>query len=512
MIDHLARHPGSIYLLLAVYFTVNVLLRLAAPDSLELDESQQILFAQSLALGYNTQPPFYNWLQYGVVQVMGSSVAAVSILKNLLLFSSYLLFGLAAHLVLRDRVLAIIATLGLITLPQVGYEAQRDLTHTVAVLFASCMFAHFFFRALRQPTALSYALTGLAIGIGMLSKYNFALLPLAAAVALLLDRRLSARLLDPRILLTVAVAAAVVAPHALWFLDNFDRATGGTMQKLVADSDGRSLMQIATGLLDIVTAFGTFALPTLAAFAFAFGWTLPASWKARSQWTALIGRMFVIALALLVLVVVIGGASDIKDRWLLPSFLLLPIYLCAKIEASGVIRPDAARRLGVIILAVMVTVPLALFLRTPILGAIGEYGKQNVPYGPAAVAIMASSEERPSLVVAGDQHLAGNLRLHAPTIPVIVAGLQHLHGPISFDAARPVLLVWRHRDGEPTSDLSGGLRRWLDRQQELAGAEFELREAALPYHYGREGDAYHFGYAWVYPAEDTAATVPSEGT
>jgi hypothetical protein len=21
----------------------------------------------------------------------------------------------------------------------------------------------------------------------------------------------------------------------------------------------------------------------------------------------------------------------------------------------------------------------------------------------------------------------------------------------------------------------------------------------LPYHYGRDGDAYHFGYAWIYP-------------
>ena len=75
-----------------------------------------------------------------------------------MLFLSYLLFGLTAQLVIRDRVLAVIATLGLITIPQVGYEAQRDLTHTVAVLFAACMFAYFFVRALLKPTALDYAL------------------------------------------------------------------------------------------------------------------------------------------------------------------------------------------------------------------------------------------------------------------------------------------------------------------------------------------------------------------
>ena len=114
MIDGLARHPGRVYLLLAAYFAVNILLRLASPASLELDEGQQLFLAQWLALGYDSQPPFYNWLQYWVVQLFGDSVLAISLLKNLMLFLSYLLLGLTAHLVIRDRVLAVIATLGLI--------------------------------------------------------------------------------------------------------------------------------------------------------------------------------------------------------------------------------------------------------------------------------------------------------------------------------------------------------------------------------------------------------------
>ena len=67
MIDRLAARPGSLYLLLAAYFTVNVFLRLAGPASLELDEGQQLYFAQWLAVGYDSQPPFYNWLQYWFV-------------------------------------------------------------------------------------------------------------------------------------------------------------------------------------------------------------------------------------------------------------------------------------------------------------------------------------------------------------------------------------------------------------------------------------------------------------
>lgn len=499
MIDRLARHGGAVYVLLAAYFIVNVILRLASPASLELDEGQQLFFAQWLSVGYDTQPPFYNWVQYWVVQLLGDSVLAVSLLKNLTLFLSYLLVGLTAQLVIRDRVLAVIATLGLITLPQVGYEAQRDLTHTISVLFAACMFVFFFFRAVQRPSALDYALAGVALGIGILSKYNFVLLPLAAVLALLPDRQLRARLFDPRVLLALLVAALIVAPHALWFLDHLNEATGRTVGKLTAGSDGRGFDQIGRGLLSLAGAVLAHILPTLAVFAIAFRRALIASWPASNQWTRLIGRMFAIFLVLLALLVVFGGASDVKDRWLVPLFFLLPIYLCAKIEASGATFQGASRRFGAIVLAIMVLVPLVLFARAPVLGAMGDYGKQNVPYGPAIDAVLASGRDRPSIILASDQQLAGNLRLHAGDIPVVISGYPRFALPHAFDATHPVLVMWRNRrDGTPAAELNAGMRSWLDKAG--MGNALDVQDIALPYHYGREGDLYHFSYAWIYPA------------
>ena len=343
-----------------------------------------------------------------------------------MLFLSYLLFGLTAQMVLRDRVLAVIATLGLITVPQVGYEAQRDLTHTVGVLFAACMFAFSFVRTLLRPTALSYALTGAAAAIGVLSKYNFIVLPVIAAMALLPDRQWRARLFDLRVLLAAAVGAVMVAPHALWFLDHVQEATGRTVLKLTLGADGGRFDQIGQGLLSLVGAIAAFALPTLLAFAVAFGPALLRSWKSESPWTRLLGRMFVMSFVVLLLLVVFGGASYIKDRWLVPLLFLVPIYLGAKLEASGEIVAGASRRFGAIVVAVMVIVPFVLFFRPMVLGAMGDYGKQNVPYGPAVDAILASGKDRPSIVLAIDHQLAGNFRLHAPDIPVIIPGYGNL--------------------------------------------------------------------------------------
>ena len=42
------------------------------------------------------------------------------------------------------------------------------------------------------------------------------------------------------------------------------------------------------------------------------------------------------------------------------------------------------------------------------------------------------------------------------------------------------------------------MRAWLDKAG-LAGRGVEVRDMAVPYHYGRDGDVYHFSYAWIYP-------------
>ena len=501
MIDRLARNAGSVYLLLAAYFAVNVILRLAGPASLELDEGQQLFYAQWLAVGYDSQPPFYNWLQYWAVQLLGDTMLALSLLKNLVLFLSYLFFGLAAQLVIRDRVLAVIATLGLITMPQVGYEAQRDLTHTVALLFASCMFFYFFLRTLQRPTTFNYALVGVAVGIGVLSKYNFVLLPAVALLALLPDRELRSRLFDVRVVLLIVIAAVIVAPHALWFIDHLDHATGRTFSKLTRDADGQRIHQIGMGLFSLAEAILATGALTLVIFAAAFGRTFLQSWRAENQWTRLLGRMLLASIVLLLLVVVVGGASHVRHRWIIPLFFLLPIYLAAKMDASGAPLAHSGKRIyGLIVLAIMVFIPALLYTRPLAQGAMGEYGKQNVPYGPAIALILAENPHRPSVILAGDHQLAGNLRLHAPEIPVAVPGYEAMERPFVFDATHPVLVIWRSRlQEELQPPLPGSMRSWLDRKPGLAGTELEVRDAAVPYNLGREGDAYHFSYAWIYP-------------
>ncbi|MCO5063065.1 MAG: glycosyltransferase family 39 protein [Rhizobiaceae bacterium] len=500
MLDRLGRSQAAVLIVLAMYFAANVVVRLNQPASLEYDEAHQLFLAQWLFAGIDSQPPFYNWLQYAVVHLFGSSLASLSVLKNAMLFCCYVLYALAAGRLLKDKALAAIATLGLLTIPQISYETQRDLTHTVAALFASCLFFYCLVRTLERPSLWNYILTGIAVGIGAISKYNFVLFPIVALLAMLPEREFRSRLLDWKIVVALLAAAVVAAPHAYWFLTNWDLATTRTVGKLTQDAASSWPMQVGQGLVSLVEALVSMAAPSWLLFFVAFGRSLIDARSAHSPWTRLIERMFLMLVAALLVMVLFGGVSNVKSRWLIPFFFLLPLYFCLKIDASGVTLRQASQRMAAVAILIMVTIPAVLYARSTSIGALEHYGKQHVPYGPAVAEILATSPVTPALIVTGEAYLPGNIRLHAPDIPVVSRTYPPSRENYPFDADHPWLLVWRNMDGTPSPEVPPRLKEWLETDQRLKGAVWTAGMVAPRYNYGKPGDIYSFSYAWIYPS------------
>src|SRR3954462_14942553 len=93
-----SRRPNLILAVLGTYFLLHLIVRLSIPNALELDEAEQMLLSQWFAFGYNSQPPFYNWVQYGVTSLLGVSLFSLSLLKCTMLFLSYVFYWLTARL------------------------------------------------------------------------------------------------------------------------------------------------------------------------------------------------------------------------------------------------------------------------------------------------------------------------------------------------------------------------------------------------------------------------------
>ncbi|HWC02253.1 MAG TPA: hypothetical protein VHF87_05740 [Methylomirabilota bacterium] len=87
-------------LVLAAYATAHFGMRVAVSGTAELDEAEQLVLTQALALGYDDQPPLYTWIQALALRVLETGIPALALVKNGLLFGTHLFVFLSARSVL----------------------------------------------------------------------------------------------------------------------------------------------------------------------------------------------------------------------------------------------------------------------------------------------------------------------------------------------------------------------------------------------------------------------------
>lgn len=493
MLDVVERRPNAVFLALAGYFLLCIALRLTISNSLEIDESEQAFLSQFLQLGYGPQAPFYNWLQYGLSQAIGPSLATMTLLKNGLLFLSCFFYGLAARLILRDPRLAAMAMLGVLSLPPVFLLAQRDLSHTVAALFAVSLFLYGFLRTLKRPSLAAYLLTGLAVGIGAISKYNFVLVPVAAILAILPERDLRARIFDWRILAAIAVAALIALPHGIWVLQNLDAASAGTLNEMKErEAEGR-LLQAFHGVSALVSAVIDGSFVTLILFGLVIRGKVLLVWQAESLWTRIVGRTIALSLLAVLLIVLGVAATHIREKWLVLYLLLLPLYLCLKIEAAKIDPMPGFRLFAPLIATIVLGALIIVSARAVVRPWFGNYSRLNIPYAHFAEALEKSEGQQPAFVLTNDKQVAGNIRTQFADATVAMPSRMD---SIAGEAAkRPLLVVWHDKaDAEP--QVPDPLKPAL-KQMGVAMSGVTPQELSLPYLYGSKADRYGFRYIWV---------------
>lgn len=502
MLDVVNRRPNLVIGLIAGYFLLCISLRLAVSTSLEIDESEQAFISQFLMLGYGSQPPFYNWLQYGLTSMFGPSLATMTFLKNALLFLCCLFYGLAGREVLSDRRLAAIAATGVLTFPPIFLLAQRDLSHTVAALFAVSLFLYGFLRTMTRPTLFAYVLTGAAVGIGVISKYNFALVPAAAILAALPEPKLRARLFDWRILIAVAVCALIALPHGYWILENLGAASQNTLKEMGTAQETSRLSQALKGTVALVAATLRGAAIPLAVFGLVFRKDLPAIWRADSLWARVVGRMLVICLVAVLLIVLAIGATHVREKWLVLFLVLLPLYLALKVEASGADTTLSLRPFLLIVGFIIVTTLVVVSARAVVRPWFGKFSRLSIPYSTLVDTVVRQQGREPAMVLASNKLLGGNVRTGLHGAKVFVPGnsgsppIEHLTGPL--------LVVWSEDgklDAPPPERLIDALR-----SLGVPVSAITPEQLALPYLNGKQQDRYGFGYVWI---DDPSRSAPT---
>lgn len=437
--------------LLAGYFTLIATGRVLLFGSAELDESEQVVLTQFWQRGYVSQPPLYTWIQALIFSVMGTSVAALAVLKGGLLFSTCAGVYFSVKIAAGGVRPALAAMASLFFVPQFLWESQRDLTHSVMVSTAAAVTLLVFLKMLQTRSPVYYCGFGLCAGLGILSKYNYVLLlvPLLLAACSLREPRRA--LYNRWVWASVAIMVGVISPHLAWVGTHWATAISHAPQML-APSTSSALTSSWGCALKLVEAVAAFVGPLLALYVVLFGRALPTEGQSReaSEVQALIKRTLIIGL-LLCLAVAPVLLVRFKDRWLQPLLLLTPVYLALLVQP----RLDALRFRRLIrcsfVFGIGAMLTLALI---PLLASVTQRPTRlNAPFAALGQQLAARGGVHP-VIVADSFLTGGNLKLLTQTSVVVVP-----EGPaFPIPTNTPWLVVW---DATALDDPSPDLQRLL---------------------------------------------------
>lgn len=340
---------------LAVYVALHAALRVGIAAPLNLDEAEALLWASRLDWGYGPQPPAYVWIQAGVQALLGPTVLSVATQKALLVFAT-----LAAVVALAARWhgagVAALAALGLLWIPEFGWESQRIRTHNVLATLLAVLAVLQVLRWRQSPVPGRALVLGLVWGAGLLAKWNFALVPLASTLALLWPVG-AGRTVPPRagLALAWAVALVLVLPTLAWMRGHPDVAFASAGKLGIEAAPGLAegaARFVASGLR---AGFSLAAVPGLVLLVLLLvarrGRAVPPPLSAGAAGErAVVGRILWLTLALVLAGGLASGATVVVARWLLPLFVVaLPLLAAPVIARLG----PVARRGFVVATAVL---------------------------------------------------------------------------------------------------------------------------------------------------------------
>jgi lipopolysaccharide core galacturonosyltransferase RgtB len=476
--------PRTFALLLAAYAVVHAALRVWISPILNIDDAREAIFSQTLAWGYQPrQPPLYTWLVWATVRLAGVSVASLTVLKYAVLAVAYVFAYLTARRVLKEPRLPSLAAFSLLLLPPVGWFVHDDLTQSVAVLATAAATVYLLVVVEAAPTSGRYTWLGVAIALGTLSKLTYLVFAAALGLAALTVAPYRRRLRDPRAVVTLLVAVALIVPYAFWLATYQDDLSRFVQQ--VGPGGTRSFAAgVVDGLGAVLRAFAYYAVPLALVFLALF----PGVYRRRppgaglaSPAGLLVERTLLAGLALLVVGAFLNVLGQLKFRWAIPLFFLLPLYGCWRLDQIGL---DARRRrrlrMYAVALAATETLMIAGILLQTYAGArAGLPARLSIPFDAVGPAVAAAGFRR-GTIITGPGPLGGNVRLAFPDSRV--ASLEtpgYLPPPVAGAVDGECLLVW---DRGPADALPEDLTAWLRARLDVeAPASLSIGSVTAPH-------------------------------
>ncbi|AKS41793.1 glycosyltransferase family 39 protein [Wenzhouxiangella marina] len=295
------------------------------------DEMYYWVYSQRPDLSYLDHPPLVAWLIAAGTRIAGDTIFGVRLmLIPLTLVTAWLVYLYGATM--GGRTAGLMGVLAVTVLPFFSLSGLL-MTPDASMLLAWVGALYCFKRALIDDSPAAFIGLGLAMGIGLLSKYSIALLALAGLIFMLGDRRCWHWFRRPEPYLAVLLTTLIVSPVLVWNAENqWASLWFQSTRRLFENPEFASHLVIVYALLllsPVVAIAGFIALGPV-------GRRLAPDPRKR--------RFMVIMTAVpLGFFLVYGLFTVVKFHWTLPAWIALLPMIAALLSPPGT-EPEAAQR------------------------------------------------------------------------------------------------------------------------------------------------------------------------
>ncbi|WP_235983897.1 ArnT family glycosyltransferase [Mesorhizobium neociceri] len=382
------------------------------------DDSEQLMYMRYFWAGYGgSQPPLYTWLARLVASVIGTNILALKIVKYLLIGVALASTFIAVRRLGYSSRAGAAAMFGLLLFPQMVWEMQHALTHSIAAFCFSVVLFLALVELVQRRSLTAYVLFGVAIAAAILSKYNNVIFLGALVLSTLSLRETRGVILNRQFLISVALAVLLCLPTLYWSLTHTEQVLSHAGGFGMARENG-VIQNALTGVWGLGKAMLNFAgLPAgIFAVAFLIARNRPAPALQPLPWAEkLVWRTIAFALAITIVLVLATGATQFRDRWMLPILVLLPVALALRTDARG----DRGRKIqdiAVFVGATLAILVLPVTWYAHLKGGDSRGSIARVDYNSLYSQLTANGPIRTTV---SSWHWLGNLRLVDPDLVVL---------------------------------------------------------------------------------------------
>lgn len=333
------------------YFTIHLITRSLLSTNLGVDEAQFVGDTDFQLLYSNSHPPLYNWLVRIVLEITGWHWhIALPLLKNIILTTMYLLaFDLVKRLT-KSNIPATLAAVSFLLMPQIIWQSQVTLAHTVLATFSAVATLHAITLVLQKNSLVNYCWLAIALAIGTLAKFHFLLFVISFVIAVCTVPAARKLIHKGKALLALILFTALVLPSLSTALQNL-KFSSRRMDKLLQPEKSGPWYDLPfvgmDGVLSLATAFlasmGLVLLVAAIIFAFHKPAKLPKGNTVRMCCAKLFWRTSSICLSVFALIILFSDMHLVHERYITPFVIPLPLALILFWKLEDI--PVAAGRL-----------------------------------------------------------------------------------------------------------------------------------------------------------------------